>query len=62
MKTVLAITLMNLRSIGGRIGTSMVIVVGIACVVAVLVGLLSMSKGFDQTLQGTGTDGRALLR
>jgi putative ABC transport system permease protein len=61
MKTVLAITLMNLRSIGGRVGTSMVIVVGIACVVAVLVGLLSMSKGFERTLAGTGTHERALL-
>lgn len=61
MKTLLAITLMNFRSIGSRIGTSMVIVVGIACVVAVLIGMLSMSKGFEKTLKGTGTDSRALL-
>jgi putative ABC transport system permease protein len=61
MRTILAITAMNLRSIGGRVGTSLVIVVGIACVVAVLIGMLSMSKGFERTLQGTGTDGRALL-
>ncbi|HUR40995.1 MAG TPA: ABC transporter permease [Verrucomicrobiae bacterium] len=61
MKTALAITLMNFRSIGGRAGTSMVIVVGIACVVAVLIGMLSMSRGFERTLQGTGSDSRALL-
>lgn len=61
MKTVLAITLMNFRAIGGRLGTSMVIVVGIGCVVAVLIGMLSMSQGFERTLKGTGTDGRALI-
>ena len=61
MRTILAITLMNFRSIGNRVGTSMVIVVGIACVVAVLIGMLSMSRGFERTLQGTGSDARALL-
>jgi putative ABC transport system permease protein len=61
METVLAITAMNFRSIGNRVGTSMVIVVGIACVVAVLIGMLSMSRGFERTLKGTGTDDRALL-
>src|SRR6185503_8803197 len=61
MKTILAITAMNLRSIGSRLGTSMVIVVGIACVVAVLIGMLSMSRGFERTLHGTGTEDRALL-
>lgn len=61
MKTILAITAMNFRSIGNRLGTSMVIVVGIACVVAVLIGMLSMSRGFERTLRGTGSDDRALL-
>lgn len=61
MKTIVAITLMNLRSLGGRIGSSLVIVVGIALVVAVLTGMLSMSQGFAQTLKGTGTDQRAML-
>jgi putative ABC transport system permease protein len=61
MRTTFAITAMNFRSIGNRIGTSMVIVVGIACVVAVLIGMLSMSRGFERTLKGTGADDRALL-
>ena len=61
METILAITAMNLRSIGNRIGTSMVIVVGIAFVVGVLIGMLSMSRGFERTLAGTGKDDRALL-
>jgi putative ABC transport system permease protein len=61
MRTILAITAMNFRSLGNRVGTSMVIVVGIACVVAVLIGMLSMSRGFERTLKGTGSDDRALL-
>jgi putative ABC transport system permease protein len=61
METILAITAMNFRGIGNRIGTSMVIVVGIACVVAVLIGMLSMSRGFERTLKGTGSEDRALL-
>jgi putative ABC transport system permease protein len=61
VQTILAITAMNFRNIGNRVGTSMVIVVGIACVVAVLIGMLSMSRGFERTLKGTGSDDRALL-
>ncbi|HVT35857.1 MAG TPA: ABC transporter permease, partial [Nevskiaceae bacterium] len=61
MRTIFAITLMNLRSIPARLGSSLVIVVGIAFVVAVLVSMLSMSRGFDRTLRGTGNDGRVLF-
>jgi putative ABC transport system permease protein len=55
MRQTLAITLQNLRSIPGRIGTSMVAVVGVAGVVAVLVAVLSMARGFESALE-TGTD------
>jgi putative ABC transport system permease protein len=61
MRTILAVTLMSLRSIPARLGSSLVIVVGIAFVVAVLVSMLSMSQGFEKTLKGTGSDQRALL-
>jgi putative ABC transport system permease protein len=61
MRTILAVTLMNLKSIPARLGSSLVIVVGIAFVVAVLVSMLSMSQGFEKTLKGTGSDQRALL-
>jgi putative ABC transport system permease protein len=50
------ITLMNLRSVPERLGPSLVIVVGIAGVVGVLVALLSMSAGLQQTL---GSGGRS---
>lgn len=61
MQQILAITLLNLRNIPSRLGTSLVIIVGIAGVVAVLVSMLSMVRGFDQTLKGTGSDSRALI-
>ncbi len=61
MKQIIAITLMNLRNIPSRLGSSLVIVVGIAGVVGVLVGMLSMTKGFDKTLKGTGSESRAIL-
>ena len=48
------VTLMNLRSIPERLGPSLVIVVGIAGVVGVLVALLSMSAGLQETLGGDG--------
>jgi putative ABC transport system permease protein len=52
---------MNLRMIPTRIGTSLVVVVGIAGVVGVLVAMLSMGKGFEYTLKGTGSEERAVL-
>ncbi|MDR3418585.1 MAG: ABC transporter permease [Nevskia sp.] len=61
LKQIASVTLMNLRNLPSRIGTSLVIVVGIAGVVGVLVAMLSMSKGFEYTLKGTGSDARALL-
>lgn len=61
IRQVTAITAMNLRAIPSRLGTSMVIVIGIAGVVGVLVALLSMAAGFEATLGGTGSENRVLL-
>ena len=44
-----------------RWGASLVIVVGIAGVVAVLVAMLAMGEGFKATLDSTGSDGTAIL-
>ena len=55
------ITLMNLRNLPARAGSSSVIVVGIAGVVAVLVGLLAMAAGFSQALQSTSQPDRAIV-
>lgn len=61
LSQILAITLLNLRSLGARLGASLVIIIGIAGVVAVLTALLAMSRGFESTLGGTGRDDRALV-
>ncbi len=55
------IVVMNIRNIGSRIGSSCVIVVGIAGVVAVLVGLLSMAAGFSAVLESSSLPNRAIV-
>ncbi|MEW6167637.1 MAG: ABC transporter permease [Pseudomonadota bacterium] len=61
LRQIFAVTAVNLRSIPSRLGTSMVIVIGIAGVVGVLVALLSMGAGFEATLSGTGAPERAIV-
>ncbi|MEZ5558025.1 MAG: FtsX-like permease family protein [Pseudomonadales bacterium] len=61
LRQILEISLMNLRNIPSRLGSSSVIVVGIAGVVGVLVGLLSMASGFTESLTSTGREDRALI-
>ncbi len=55
------IVLMNLRSIPDRLAPSLVIVIGIAGVVAVMVALLSMSSGLSQTLGATGREDQVVI-
>jgi putative ABC transport system permease protein len=56
-----AVSAMNIRSLPQRVGTSSVVVIGIAGVVAVLISVLAMSTGFLRTLQKTGPDERAIV-
>ena len=56
------ITLINLRSLPQRLGTSLVVVVGIAGVVGVLVSVLAMAEGFRHTLASTGRPGRVMMQ
>ena len=58
---IVAITALNLRSIPQRLGTSSVIVVGIAGVVGVLVSILAMVTGIDQMMTSNGQDDRAII-
>jgi putative ABC transport system permease protein len=58
---VLALTGMNLRSIPRRLGNALVVVVGIAGVVAVLISVLAMSLGFAATLKGDARADRAII-
>jgi|HigsolmetaAR201D_1030396.scaffolds.fasta_scaffold02351_6 putative ABC transport system permease protein len=56
-----AVTAMNLRSLPQRVGTSLVIVIGIAGVVGVLISVLAMSTGMLKTLTSAGRDDRAIV-
>jgi len=56
-----AITVINLRSIPQRLGTSLVICVGIAGVVAVLITVLAMATGLQSTIASAGRADRAIV-
>lgn len=56
-----AVTAMNFRSLPQRVSTSLVVVIGIAGVVAVLVSVLAMSTGLIRTMENTGRDDRAIV-
>jgi putative ABC transport system permease protein len=58
---VLAVTAANVRSIPLRLGNSLVIVIGVAGVVAVLILVLTMFVGFRTTIEGDGRPDRAVL-
>jgi putative ABC transport system permease protein len=55
------ITLMNVRNIPQRLGSSLVIIIGIAGVAGVLVSVLAMSEGFRHTLASTGRPNRVIM-
>ena len=61
LKQILAITQLGLRSIPQRLGASLVIVVGLAGVVAVFTALLAMAAGFQSTLEAAGRANVALI-
>jgi putative ABC transport system permease protein len=56
-----AVTLLNLRTLPQRLGSSAVAVVGIAGVVIVFVAVLSMAEGFFAAMAGAGSPERALV-
>ena len=58
---ILQITLMNLKNLPSRLGSSAVIVVGIAGVVGVMVAILAMAAGFRETLVRSGDPTRAIV-
>jgi len=64
MKTltqIFAVTAMSLGSLPQRLGTSLVIVAGTAGVVAVLVSILALASGLQQTLHATGRAERTIV-
>jgi putative ABC transport system permease protein len=56
-----AVTAVNLRNIPLRLGNSLVIVIGIAGAVGVFIPVLAMSLSFRATIEGDGSDARAIV-
>jgi len=56
-----SVTRVGLATILQRLGSSLVVVIGIAGVVGVLVALLAMAEGFKATLRQSGTDDTAIV-
>jgi putative ABC transport system permease protein len=56
-----AVTLLNLRTIPRRLGSSGVAIIGIAGVVVVLVSVLSIAAGFTAAMGESGSPSRALV-
>jgi putative ABC transport system permease protein len=56
-----SVTKVGIATIPQRLGSSSVVVVGIAGVVGVLVALLAMAAGFETTLRETGTDNTVIV-
>jgi putative ABC transport system permease protein len=61
LKQIVAVTRMNIRSVPQRLGTSSVIVVGIAGVVGVLVSIFSMVDGLSQLMTSSARADRAIV-
>jgi putative ABC transport system permease protein len=61
LRQALAITGLSIRSIPERWAPSLVILVGLAGVVAVFTALLAMSTGFESTLKATGRNDVAII-
>lgn len=61
LRQIVSITALNLRSIPQRWGPSLVIVIGLAGVVAVFTALLAMGEGFQSTLKDTGRADNAIV-
>jgi putative ABC transport system permease protein len=61
IKQIVSIAAINLKNIPQRWASSLVIVIGLAGVVAVFSALLAMSAGFASTLESTGSKDTALI-
>jgi len=60
-RQIFSVTSMNVRSIRQRAAASVVAVVGVAAVVGVFAGVLSMANGFERAMISAGSDRTAVL-
>jgi putative ABC transport system permease protein len=61
LKQITAVTAMNLRSVPQRVGSSSVIVIGIAGVVAVILSVFGLTRSLQGALIATGSAERAIV-
>ena len=61
LSQVAALTLFNVKTIAERRGSVLAALVGMAGVVAVLVGVLSIGQGFSKAMEATGSPQRAII-
>jgi len=61
LKQIASVTTMNLRSVPQRLGSSSVIVVGIAGVVAVLLSLFALTRSLSGAVLATGSPDRVIV-
>ena len=60
-RQIFAVTALGLRSVPARLGSSLVVVVGVATVVAVLITVLTVATSFTRTAISTGRPDRAII-
>lgn len=61
LKQIAAVTLTSLRGLPARWGASLVVIVGIAGVVAVMVSILAMAQGFESVFTQAGRADRVII-
>ncbi|HEX3755582.1 MAG TPA: FtsX-like permease family protein [Rhizomicrobium sp.] len=61
LRQIWIVSIINFKSLPHRIWQSLVIVVGMGCVVGVLLSMLSMTEGMHRAYLNTGDPGRALV-
>jgi putative ABC transport system permease protein len=61
LRQIAAVTAIGLRAVPQRLGPSLVVIVGMACVVAVTMSILSMSTGFMRTVHNSGRPDRVIV-
>jgi putative ABC transport system permease protein len=61
LSQIFIVSWMNLRNISQRLGTSSVAIFGVACVVGVFIGVLSMATGFQRTMTSAGAEDTVIV-
>ncbi len=61
LRQAVMLTWLNIRTLPNRPGSSAVAVIGIAAVVGVFAGVLSMASGFERTVSGSGSEDVAIV-